>query len=62
MPHPKPAVLVLPGPTVPGLLLPELALLERLEVLVLEHPQGRGWAAGMPVEWGQPGAFPRLQQ
>ena len=45
-----------------GLLLPELAQLEWLEELRLEHSQGQPWAAGVPMEWCLPGAFPRLKQ
>jgi hypothetical protein len=43
-----------------GPLLPELAQLQWLQELVLECPfpvWGR-----LPVEWGLPGAFPRLQR
>lgn len=44
----------------PGTLLPELALLPRLEVLeqFLLHIELRD---PIPPEWGAPGAFPRLR-
>ena len=53
--------IVLPG-SGPGPLLPELSQLQWLEALYIEHPQGRPWAAGVPVVWGQPGAFPGLKE
>jgi hypothetical protein len=42
-----------------GPLLPEFAQLQRLTTLVY-GPDGHSIDAGIPVEWGQPGAFPRL--
>ena len=51
----------LPG-SVQGPLLLELAQLEWLEELFLEHSTGHQWATGVPVEWCRPGAFPRLKQ
>ena len=43
-----------------GLLLPELARLQALERLTLTASVQ--FAAGMPDEWLQPGAFPRLKR
>ena len=59
------------GPTLPWLLLPELAQLAWLEDLTLVGKEGyvpmdvtpsRFIYGGLPAEWGQPGAFPRLQR
>ena len=44
-----------------GPLLPELAQLQRLTTLVY-GPDGHSIDAVIPVEWGQPGAFPRLNR
>lgn len=41
-----------------GLLLPELARLQRLRSLIFEHCNLAG--SLIPAEWGQPGAFPAL--
>jgi hypothetical protein len=43
-------------------LLPELARLPSLERLILELPMLRVLPSGLPTEWWQPGAFPRLQR
>ena len=43
----------------PGPLLPELAQLRWLEELMYEGKRLRLYG-GIPPEWGQPGAFPRL--
>ena len=51
----------LPG-SGPFPLLPELSHLDWLEELFIAHYQGRPWAAGVPVEWGLPRAFPRLKE
>ena len=54
-----------PGRDAPALagrvLLPELARLTRLEALTLERPRPEWQWAGIPPEWGAPGAFPRLE-
>ena len=53
--------LVLPS-SGPGPLLPELSQLQWLEELSIGLSVGQPWAAGVPAEWGQPGAFPRLKE
>jgi hypothetical protein len=43
-----------------GPLLPEIAQLQWLQELEVEHPTAV-WGR-LPTEWGLPGAFPRLQR
>lgn len=45
----------------PGVLLPELARLQRLKKLSIWFPFVR-FRNPMPDAWGAPGAFPRLQE
>lgn len=48
-----------PGAPPLPILLPELAQLQWLEELVVDMDAP---LAGIPGEWGRPGAFPRLQR